>query len=326
MKIVTIGGGTGTFTVLTGLKKYPVELTAIVTMMDSGGSSGVLRDEFGVLPPGDVRQCIVALSEAGPIMRELLNHRFDRGDLSGHNFGNILISTLEQVTGSLDKALDMIGSIFAIRGRVVPVTLTKTNLVAELNNGKVLQGEHELTEYQLVSKFGIKKLSLRPKATANKKALQAIREADFIIVGPGNLYSSIIPNFLVPGISTAFAKAKARKIYVANLMNKHGHTDDFCVADYVDEIERFAGVRDLFDTVIYNTKPPSPKLVKKYADEGEPVAHDEAAMRPDLAFVGVDIIADAIAKTAKKDMLRRTLIRHDPDKLASAIMALAARV
>src|SRR3989338_1628649 len=237
-KIVVIGGGTGTFTVLSGLKHFPVDLTAIVTMADDGGSTGVLRDEFGVLPPGDLRQCLVALSDADLVMRKLFNHRYDRGELKGHNFGNIFISTLEQVTGSLDRALDVAGEILNIRGRVVPVTLTKVDLVTELKNGKVLHGESALSDYQLVSRFGIKKSFLTPAAKANPKALQAIKEADLIVVGPGNLYASLIPNFLVTGIGRAFIASKAKKIYVANLMNKHGHTDDFLVSDYVQTLER----------------------------------------------------------------------------------------
>lgn len=320
-KVVTIGGGTGTFTVLSGLKKYPLELSAIVTMMDDGGSSGVLRDEFGVLPPGDLRQCLVALSEGAYTMRKLFNHRYDRGDLAGHNFGNIFISTLEQVTGSLDKALDMVGQILKIRGRVIPVTLTKSRLVTELSNGKYLQGENQLALYQLVSKFGIRKMSLEPKAKANPKALEAIRNADVIIVGPGNFYSSIVPNFLVNGIGAALARSKARKVFIANLMNRHGHTDDFTVSDYVETLERIIGKKGIFDTVIYNTKMPAPKLVRKYSDEGEPVLF-VPPKKDKRVYKGADILADGIAKTAKKDMLRRTLIRHDADKLARIITSL----
>src|SRR3989338_8459514 len=220
-KIVVIGGGTGTFTVLSGLKHYHAELTAIGTMADNGGSTGRLRDEFGVLPPGDLRQCLVALSEADTVMRKLFNHRYEHGDLAGHNFGNIFISTLEQVTGSLDKALHVAGKILQIHGQVIPVTLDKVRLVAELKNGKVLKGESALSDYQLVSRFGIKKIYLAPKAKANPEALRAIMEADLVIVGPGNLYASLIPNFLVHGVGNALVKSGAKKVYIANLMNKN---------------------------------------------------------------------------------------------------------
>lgn len=319
-KIVVIGGGTGTFTVLSGLKRYPVDLTAIVTMADDGGSTGRLRDEFGVLPPGDLRQCLVALAEEDTVMRKLFNHRYDRGELKGHNFGNIFISTLEQVTGNLDKALDVAGQILNIRGRVIPVTLSKVQLVAELNNGKVLEGESALSDYQLVSRFGIKKIFLTPKAIANPKAIAAIKEADLVVVGPGNLYASLIPNFLVSGIGRALIGAKAKKVYIANLMNKNGHTDDFFVSDYVHILEAAIGKKGAFDAVVYNTKKPAPTLIRKYADEGEPVICGEECLRGDFELLGVNLLADELAKTAKTDLIRRTLIRHDPDKLAKTLI------
>jgi uncharacterized cofD-like protein len=318
-KVVTIGGGTGSFTVLSGLKHYPLDLTAIVTMADDGGSTGVLRDEFGVLPPGDLRQCLVALSEADDVMRELFNYRYAKGELIGHSFGNLFISTLEQITGRLDLALDVAAKILNIRGRVVPVTLSKIQLIAELKNGKVLEGENELSAYQLVSKFGIKKMYLRPKAKANPAALEAIKEADVIVVGPGNLYCSIIPNFLVPEIGNALIKSKAKKIYVANLMNRLGHTDDFTVLDYVRTLESFIGKKNVFDVIIYNTKKPKQSLVRKYADEGEPVESGPDIQNNGYTIMGTDLLADGIAKTTKKDLLRRTLIRHDPAKLAKVI-------
>lgn len=319
-KVVTIGGGTGTFTVLSGLKKYPLELTAIVTMSDDGGSSGMLRDEYGVLPPGDVRQSLVALSDAGPVMRKLFNHRYQGGALKGHNFGNIFISTLEQVTGSLDTALDVISKVLNIRGRVIPVTFSKVKLLVELNNGKLIHGEDALRGYQLVSRFGIKRIHLQPKAVANPKALQAIKEADIIIVGPGHLYGSLIPNFLVQGISKAFAKSKAKKIYVANLMNRHGHTDGFSIGDYVEVLERVIGENGVFDAVVYNTKMPSQALLKRYSDEGEPVSGDKG--KNGFKLVGTNLLSENKVKPKKGDTLswQRALIRHDPDKLAKAIL------
>ncbi|HEY9585349.1 MAG TPA: gluconeogenesis factor YvcK family protein [Candidatus Paceibacterota bacterium] len=348
--VVIIGGGTGTFTVLSGLKHYGVDLTAVVTMADDGGSTGRLRDEFGVLPPGDLRQCLVALSEADQVMRKLFNYRFDKGELAGHAFGNIFISTLEKVTGSLDRALDVAGRILNIRGRVIPVTLSKVSLVAELKNGKVLHGESALSDYQLVSRFGVKKIFLTPKAKANPKALRAIKEADLIVVGPGNLYASLIPNFLVAGIGRALIASKAKKVYVANLMNKNGHTDDFLVSDYVRVLEAAvgspargrprAGKKGVFDAVVYNTKKPAGALLRKYADEGEPVVcgpksafgrSDERfprnrfspeCLKGDFELIGTNLLADDLAKTAKKDMLRRTLIRHDSEKLAKVLMSL----
>ena len=320
-KIVVMGGGTGTFTVLSGLKKYPVDLTAIVTMADDGGSTGRLRDEFGVLPPGDLRQCLVALSDGSDVLRKLFNHRFEKGELKGHSFGNLFISTLEQVTGNLDHALTMAGEILKIRGNVVPVTLDKIRLVAELKNGKMLYGEGEISNYQLVSRFGIKRIYLEPRARANPRALQAVEEADVIVIGPGNLYSSLLPNFLVEGIKQALVRSRAKKVYVASLMNKHGHTDNFTIEDYVREIEGKLQ-RGIIEVVIYNTKKPPSSLLRKYADEGEPVRFSANAGANRRTFIGTNFLAQELYKKQKADMLRRTLIRHDPDKLAKKIMAL----
>ena len=319
--VVVIGGGTGTFTVLSGLKKYPqLSLTAIVTMADDGGSTGILRDEFGVLPPGDLRQCLVALAKDGSVLRKLFNHRYEKGSLAGHSFGNIFISTLEQVTGSLDKALDTIGNILKIKGSVVPVTLSKVRLHAKLKNGKILTGEHEISSYQLLSRFGILSLSLSPKARVNPKALKAIKEADLIVVGPGNLYASLIPNFLVGGFGKALANAKAKKVYVANLMNKHGHTDDFTVADYVRTLEHYSAPC-VFDVVVHNTKKPARTLLARYSDEGEPL-EGVHGLGVEYKVIGKDLLSRTLPTQKKKDPLRRTLIRHDSDKLARAIVEL----
>ncbi len=321
-KVVTIGGGTGRFPVLLGLKRYPVELSAIVTMFDDGGSTGRLRDELGVLPPGDLRQSLIALGESGTLMRKLFSHRYQNGGLEGHNFGNIFISTLEKISGSIDKALEIVGTILNIKGKVIPVTLDTAELVTELKNGKVITGEDALGEYQLVSKFGVKKMSLKPKAKIHPKALAALKEADVIIVGPGDLYTSLIPNFLVQGFSEAFVKSKARKVYVANLMNRHGHTDDFTVADYVRALEATIGKEGVFDTVVYNTKMPSATLIKKYADEGTPVRFDKNAFAHPRKYIGVDVLADGVAKKAKGDVLQRSFIRHSPQKLAKVLAKL----
>ncbi len=319
-KIVTIGGGTGHFTLLSGLKKHDVELTAIVTMADDGGSTGLLRDELGVLPPGDLRQCLVALSEADMVVRQLFTHRFANGSLKGHTFGNLFLSALEQVTGSISDAVVRASDILKIKGTVLPVTTEKVSLMMELKNGKVLKGEHAITDYLLISKFGIKKMYLRPEGTANHAALMAIKQADLIVVGPGNLYSSLIPNVLVEGVPQALARARAPKVLVANLMNRFGHTDGFDCSAYVEEVERHAGVRCI-DTVLYNTMPIPQGLLKKYVDEGEPLSCGDRG-RKGLAYVGADLLSAELYKPKKGDPLRRTLIRHDPDKLARAIVSL----
>lgn len=319
-KIVVIGGGTGTNSVLTGLKRYPVELSTIVTMADDGGSTGRLRDEYGVLPPGDIRQCLVALSDESLLMRKLFNYRFDRGEFRGHNFGNIFISTLEQISGGLDKALEVVSQLLKVRGTVIPVTFSETRLVARLGNGKVLKGETQIGAYPFVSKFGIKELYLSPKPRVNPKAISAIKEADLIVVGPGNFQRSLLPNFLVPGIAAAFKKARAKKVYIANLMNKFGHTDNFSVKQYVTEFEQYVG-RGTFDYVLYNTKAPVRSLLRKYAEEGEMVRVNPELKR-NKKYIGKNLISSKIHHRKKGDPIARTLIRHDSAVIAKTLFEL----
>jgi uncharacterized cofD-like protein len=258
------------------------------------------------------------LSEGDETMRALFTHRFVKGGLKGHTFGNIFISALEQVSGSIDRAVEEAGKILKIRGTVLPVTLDKTELVVKLKNGKVLKGEDAVAEYLLVSKFGIKDMYLKPNATLNPRARKAIREADLIVLGPGNLYSSLLPNLLVHGLPQALKRAKAPKLFVANLMNKHGHTDGFTCSQYVCEIERLAGVRHLIDVVLYNTTPIPPGLLKRYVDEGEPVpCHSDAI--GGVVYDGADLLSKTLHVPTRSDPLRRTLIRHDPSKLARVI-------
>lgn len=255
-KIVTIGGGTGSFVVLSGLKHYPTDITAIVSMADDGGSTGVLRDELGVLPPGDIRQCLVALSESSHTMRDIFNYRFGEGTFGGHSFGNIFLSTLEKVTGSFDKAVDVASKILKIRGKVIPVTLKNVRLVACLDSGKKITGEHFINEADLSN---LKKMQIRPRASINPEAAHAVAKADKIIINPGNIFCSIIPNFLIDGMPEALRKSKARKIYICNLMTKLGHTHNFKVIDNILEFEKYIG-KDVIDCVIYNKERPNIEL------------------------------------------------------------------
>lgn len=323
-KVVTIGGGTGQFTLLSGLKHHPIDITAIVNMVDTGGSTGVLRDELGSLPAGDLRQCLVALSEADQVMRELFTYRFENDSLKGHSFGNLFISTLEQVTGSLDSALEHAADILKIKGHVLPVTLDDVHLAMTLKNGKELKGQYEVANYQLISKFGIETLALEPKGALNPKAKSALESADVIVVGPGNFYSSLIPNFLVDGMAEAFVSSPAKKIFIANLMNRHGQTDDFTLERYITELEQIIGKR-AFDAILYNTEIPPQELVARYVDEGEPLV--AGADRLDyLDYRGADLLAGTIIAQKVGDPVRRTLIRHDSFKLAKAIMEYIADV
>jgi uncharacterized cofD-like protein len=315
--IVTIGGGTGQYTLLSGLKKYPVDLTAIVSMADDGGSTGILRDELGVLPPGDVRQCLVALSEAETLMRELFNYRFDEGGLKGHNFGNIFLSALEKTSGNFEEAVRVASSVLAVRGQVVPVTTG--NVVLRCDGGDVFEGQNAIDRMSL-DEGRRRTLRLAPDAFANPKAVSAIERADCLVIGPGNLFCSIIPNLLVRGVPEAIGRSQARLIYNCNLMTKAGHTDGFGVGDFVDEIERYVG-KGRVDYVVYNDTPPESELTERYVQEGQPVAagpdeFDGIGCVP----IGTDLLSRRLYANKAGDPLRRTLIRHDADALAAVIV------
>jgi uncharacterized cofD-like protein len=319
-RIVVIGGGTGTFVVLSGLKKYNVDLSAIITMMDSGGSSGKLRDELGVLPPGDVRQCLVALAKSSRLLREMFNYRFEEGGLKGHTFGNIFLSTLTKTTGSMKKAIEEVGKILRIQGRVIPVTYAKSDLCIELEDGIIIEGETHIDEAEVREKRAkIKRAFLKPEAQANPDAEAAIKEADAIIIGPGDLYTSIIPNLLVTGIQLAIANSKGKKIYVLNLMTKYGQTTTYTAKDHVEDLEQYVGKNQL-DVVLVNKKTPTKNALAWYKDFDEHPVVDDLNDKSRLLVVRKNLIKDIIINIEPSDSLRRSIIRHDSEKLAKAIM------
>lgn len=312
-KIVVLGGGTGNFAVLKGLKNYDVDLTAIVSMADDGGSTGILRDELGVLPPGDVRQCLVALSDSSRLMRSLMNYRFENGGLGGHSFGNLLLSALEKVTGSFEKAVEVAGKILNIKGKVIPVTTHQVRLKMILNNRRILEGEKEIYLSQEIDQ-GYKSIYLEPYPKANPYALNEIANADLIVIGPGGLHTSLIPNLLVEGLVGALRNSQAKKTFVVNLMNRKGQTTGFKVSHYLAEINRFIG-EDIFDSVLVNNQKPPQELIEVYADEGELVENDLQDGRVLLAP-----LLGELKEHNPIDFLKRSLIRHDPKKLAQEIM------
>ncbi|HEX2579734.1 MAG TPA: gluconeogenesis factor YvcK family protein [Rhabdochlamydiaceae bacterium] len=312
-KIVTIGGGTGNFTVLRGIKNYDIDVSAIVSMADDGGSTGILRDELGVLPPGDVRQCLVALSDSSRLMRSLMNYRFEQGGLGGHSFGNLLLSALEKVTGSFEKAVEEVGKILFIKGKVIPVTTHLVRLKMILKNCHVLEGEREIYLSQDIEK-GYSSIYLEPYPKANPHAINEIMNADLIVVGPGGLHTSLIPNFLVEGVSDALRQTDAKKIFVVNLMNRRGQTSKYKVSDYMTEMERFIG-EDVFDYILVNNQNPPKELIELYAEEGDLVINDLKDDRIRLAP-----LLGELKQGVKKDLIKRSLIRHDSKKLAQELM------
>ncbi len=320
LRVVVIGGGTGSFMVLSGLKNYVKHITALVSMADDGGSTGVLRDEYGVLPPGDVRQCLVALSDS-PKLRDLFNYRFDEGGLSGHSFGNLFISALEKMTGSFPIAVDVASDVLDINGHdIVPATLDKVTLVAE-SDGKQIRHEREIRKVTFSSQRP--RVFLDPVPEPNPDALKAIADADLVVIAPGGLYESLGATLVIPGIGAALARSTAKKIYVCNLMNQAKHTEGFSVLDYADELERLAGC-EFLDEVIYNTHTPSEKLIEKYALEDEsPVKKPAENAARHYQLLGADLLARSIWKNdSESDVLasQRALIRHDSDRLARSIL------
>jgi uncharacterized cofD-like protein len=313
-KVVVIGGGTGNFVVLNGLKKYPLDLTAIVSMADDGGSTGILRDELGVLPPGDVRQCLVALSNSSRLMRSLMNYRFENGGLGGHSFGNLLLSALEKVTGSFEKAVEEAGKILYIQGKVIPVTTHQTRLRMVLNNLKVLEGEKEIYLSQEIDQ-GYQTICLEPFPKVNPRVIEEIGSADLVVVGPGGLHTSLIPNLLVEGVCDAICKSGARKVFVVNLMNRRGQTTHFKASDYLKELVRFLG-EDPFDHILINSQKPPSALIEVYAAEGNLVEND----LNDERVVFADMLGGLLGERPKRDFMKRSLIRHDSKKLAQELM------
>ena len=322
IKIAVIGGGTGSFTLLSALKHRTEAIAALVNMADDGGSTGKLRDELGVLPPGDIRQCLAALSN-WPDMRELFNYRFSEGSLKGHAFGNLFLTALEDMSGDFGRGVELASDVLNITGVVEPITMTNIDLVMRVDDGEV-RGQFEITDTDLDFAGKRPDLWLDPEPAANPSALKAIERADIVIVAPGNLYGSLAPALLVPGIGEALARTKALRVYVSNLVTKPGQTDSYDVCDFADEIERFAGV-PFIDALFYNTEMPSEKLLKRYAADGElPVRSDQSrAQGARYDVVGAPLISREITfrrQNADPIAAKRTLIRHDGNAVADAIL------
>jgi len=322
-KIAVIGGGTGSFTLLRSLKSRPVDLTAIVNMADDGGSTGQLRDELGALPPGDVRQCLVALSES-PKVRDLFNYRFEEGSMKGHAFGNLFLSALEKMTGDFGKGVELASEVLNIKGTVEPVTMTNVTLAMRNQDGQETRGEFEIAHKQFQGKRS--EFWLEPQSVPNPSALRAIEEADVVVIAPGNLYGSLAPALIVPGIGEALRKTSAYKIYVCNLVTKPGQTEGYTVGDFADEIERLAGVKFL-DAVLYNTEKPSLELLQRYAAAGEQsVEYDVDKLKErHYQAVGVALLSGSVwqnSNTSDPIAAQRTLIRHDSEAVADAILQL----
>ena len=311
-RIVVIGGGTGTFTVLSGLKKYPVDLTAIVSMADDGGSTGILREEFGILPPGDVRRALVALSNhPNKLLADLFNYRFTEGGVNGHNFGNLMLTALERITGGFEEAVATAGRLLGACGEVIPVTLTDVRLRAELEDGSVITGEGNIDAPRHDGALAIRRIWLTPSAEANPRALEAMRRADMIVTGPGDVYTSILPNFLVHGMREAFLASRATRVYVLNLMTKYGETHGFTAPDFLRVLEEHTA-RGAFHILFANSELPPLSRMRRYTKEhAVPVRHTDLPQRRTVG--GTRVIRTRLLRGGE-------LVRHDSTKLARALM------
>lgn len=327
VRITVIGGGTGSFTLLGALKNHTSQLAAIVNMADDGGSSGVLRDELGALPAGDIRQCLVALSDS-PRMRDLFSYRFDRGTFGGHSFGNIFLTALEQMTGEFSQAVEIASEVLRVNGTVIPATLDDVRLVMAWPGAGslVLRGERVIDAEFFRRDPRKATLTLEPTPSVNPIAIAAIEQADIVVIAPGDLYTSLGPLLVIDGIGQALRQTRAKVVYVNNLVTKAGQTTGFTVFDHASEIERFAGGPCL-DAVIYNSKRPDAATMQRYKEEGaEIVKADRRRLeaQPYTAIAG-QFLDQPVTNVAKVDGLgvRRNLIRHNPERVAKAIINLA---
>lgn len=312
-KIVAIGGGTGLSILLRGLKKVTSDITAIVTVADDGGGSGILREDLGMLPPGDIRSNIVALANTEPIMNELLQYRFTDGILKGQNFGNLMIAALVGISGNFEEAVKKINDIFAVTGKVLPVTLDEINIIAELENGDLVVGESKIPKEVIKRKSPIRKVYLdKTSATGLSDAITEIENADIIILGPGSLYTSIIPNILIEDIDNAINKSKAKKIFVTNMMTQPGETDNFSLRDHVDVFFKHSRYRYI-DIVFSNNGFIHEDVISRYSEED---SHPICASKSDkdyLDSIGILLLEDDVVE------VKKGYLRHDSEKLGDII-------
>ncbi len=302
--VVVLGGGTGMSNLLSGLKQYPIDITAIVTVCDDGKSTGILREEFNIPAVGDIRRVLVSLSETEPLVMDLFNYRFNTtSDLDGHTVGNLLLTAASEIRGNLSDGIEALSKVLNLKGKVVPLTEDNVTLMADMEDGSVVEGEHNIT----LKKGKIKKVYYKEKAVATASALKAIREADLILLSMGSLFTSVIPNLLIDEIVKEIEKSKAKIMYVCNIMTQPGETDNFTVTDHINKLNEYLGNRNV-DIVLVNTGKIDEKMIKFYetAEQKDPVRCDEE----NFAKYGFKVIEDDFIYINKNNLLR-----HDNIKL-----------
>ena len=314
-RVAVIGGGHGLSNMLRGLKRYTENISAIVTVADDGGGSGMLRQDLGMPPPGDIRNCLEALANTEPLMSELMHYRFTEGSLAGQSFGNLFLAALNGISTSFDAAVSRMSQVLAITGRVLPVTTADVQLEAEFENGASVIGESKIFYCKKKEDCRITKVRLIPEhPRALPEAVEAIREADMIVLGPGSLYTSIIPNLLVDGIVEAILQSDALKVYVANVMTQEGETEGYTASDHIAAIFQHS-TPGLFDLCLTNSSPVPPDVAARYAQEGaEPLRYDAGR----CAALGVELVSRPIAT------VENGYVRHQSENLARELIQLHA--
>ncbi|OLS03295.1 gluconeogenesis factor YvcK family protein [Tissierella creatinophila] len=316
-KVVVVGGGTGLSILLKGLKEFTKNITAIVTVADDGGGSGVLREDLGMLPPGDIRACMLALANTEPTMEKLFQYRFEEGMLKGQSFGNIFIAAMNGIYGNFETAIKESSNVLAITGKVYPMTLDNVRIKAELQNGKMVEGESYISIESTKEKSKIKKVSIDPEIPKPlPEAIESIKEADIIVLGPGSLYTSVIPNLLVKDIVEAIVKSPAPKAYIVNVMTEPGETDDYKVLEHVQAILDHSR-DDLLNYVIANTQDVPIETLEKYIHDGSVPVKIQNSDEKTLAKKGITLIANSLID------IKKDYIRHDNINLSKLLVQLA---
>ena len=316
-KIVVIGGGTGVSILLKGLKKFTPNITAIITVADDGGGSGVLREDLGMLPPGDIRACMLALANTEPKMEKLLNYRFDNGMLKGQNFGNIFIAAMNGLYGSFEAAIKESSDVLAITGKVYPMTLDNVTIKARLQNGEIVEGESKISVESVRQRSKINNICIEPRISHPvPESVESIREADFIVLGPGSLYTSIIPNLLVSDIAEEICRSTAPKAYIVNVMTEPGETDNYTVLDHVEAILSHSQC-PIIDYVIANTEEVPSGILNKYMGDGSIPVKIKEEDEKTLAEKGITLIANSLID------IEKDYIKHNNIKLSELLLHLA---
>lgn len=322
-KIAVLGGGTGTYTVLSGIRDYPFHISALLTMADDGGSNKVLRDEFGLLPTSGVRQALVALSTKRSLLRKLFMYRFSKGSgITGMTFGNLFLAAVADIVSSQEKAIEQTAELLSVKGDILPISYEHIRLVARLENGLEIVGEHEIDEPKHDGKLRIVKFSTKPKAKIHEKARNALLKADYIIIGPGDFYTNTVSNLVIGGVVNAIKKSKAKVIFIGNLMTKYGETYNYKYSDFLNDLGQYLPINRI-DMIVVNSDTKYPKFaLKKYEEENAIPVEDDLdtyKLKPSVKIIRTPLLSRKVLEEEEGDTLKRSILRHDSKKIGEAI-------